>query len=358
MEQVSSRHRTTGVLLLFDESRRADLIRDRPIEEEGFTDTLSVSDWNLRQVNVALLSFSESTVDYICLARKGRRVATLKNRVEISLDIFSRTTKLRGHVLSSWAPPDEAIQNPREEAPVAELSTAYRGCFLDGISPRYLSEEAAIQHDLFNWPGMSATHIAGRSIFEQGKRRLEVAYANRNRLEMTFGVDLIYYNSTFRAFVFVQYKLMKMEGGQAVYRPDSQLEAELQRMDNCYKSLRTPDEIRSHEDYRFNDDGFLLKFIPAGDLEPASRELVKGMYVPREYMHFLLGPNGPKGPRGGPRITFDDVPRYLTNSEFTINVGRGWIGTRAVRREDVREMVQRSYETQRAIMVAAENTTA
>ena len=226
------------------------------------------------------------------------------------------------------------------------------------MSSRHLSEEAAIQHDFFNWPGMSTKHTAGQSVFKRGQRRLEVTYANRNPLETTFGVDLIYYNCVFRSFVFVQYKLMRMENGQALYRPDSQLEVELKRMDSCYKSLHTGDRIRSHEDYRFCDDGFLLKFIPAGDLQPVSRELIKGMYVPREYMHFLLGPNGPKGPRGGPKITFDDVPRYLTNSEFSTNVGRGWIGTRAVRREDVQDMVQRSYETRRAVMVASENTTA
>ena len=197
--QIPSRHTTTGLIVYFDESRRADLIRDKPIEEEGFSDTLSVSDWPFKQVSVALLGFTESTIDYICLARKGRRVATLKNRIEffeiislngievsaiaravsqklrqyfinisvgtggviphatwaeviaavkaerpsltakidhllalqhysgtrwtgrvatlfseerdalgVSLDIFSRTSKLRGQVLSSWVPPEEA----------------------------------------------------------------------------------------------------------------------------------------------------------------------------------------------------------------------------------------------------------
>ena len=78
----SRTHTTTGLLVHFDEVRRADLIRDRPIEEEGFTDALSVPDWPLKQVNIALLRFTETTVDYICLARKGRRAATLKNQVE------------------------------------------------------------------------------------------------------------------------------------------------------------------------------------------------------------------------------------------------------------------------------------
>ena len=293
----------TGLFFVrFDESRRADLIRDRPIEEESFTDTLSVSDWPLKQINVALLGFTESTIDYICLARKGRRVATLKNRVEfseivpldavkvdaiearvsqrlrqyfinvsvgsggvvpaatwaevvdavkaerpllatkidhlldlqhysgtrwigktaalfaeerdalgISLDIFSRTSKLRGDVLSTWVPPVDAVQTPSREAEVGELSGGFRGCFLNGISSKYLTEEAAIQHDLLNWPGVAARHISGQSVFEQGQRRLEVVYANRNSLEATFGVDLIYYNCAFESFVFVQYKLMRVE---------------------------------------------------------------------------------------------------------------------------------------------------
>lgn len=149
----------------------------------------------------------------------------------------------------------------------------------------------------------------------------------------------------------------QIENKQIVYRPDSQLKTELERMDNCYKLLHTAVGIQSHEDYRVSDDGFLLKFVPARSLQPVSQELIKGMYVRREYMHFLLGPNGPKGPKGGPTITFENVPRYLTNSEFSTNVAKGRIGTRAARREQVRDMVRRSYETQRAVMVASESKT-
>ena len=65
---------------------------------------------------------------------------------------------------------------------------------------------------------MTAKHIAGQSVFEKGRRRLEVAYANRNPLERTFGVDLVYYNAYFQSFVFVQYKLMQIENNKTVYR--------------------------------------------------------------------------------------------------------------------------------------------
>jgi hypothetical protein len=46
----------TGLLLHFDEERRNDLIRDK-VEGgyESFSDALSVPDWELRQLNIALL---------------------------------------------------------------------------------------------------------------------------------------------------------------------------------------------------------------------------------------------------------------------------------------------------------------
>ena len=79
------------------------------------------------------------------------------------------------------------------------------------------------------------------------------------------------------------------------------------------------------------------------------------MYLSREYMHFLLGPNGPVGSRGGSKITFENSPRYMTNSQFTAFVNEGWIGTRGVKSAEVRIMVERFYETGRAVVVARES---
>jgi hypothetical protein len=89
--------------------------------------------------------------------------------------------------------------------------------FLSGVSRRHLQEESPLQHDLNNWVGANAVHVAGVSTFELGDRRLQVVYANRNELERTLGVDLIYVNSRFNSFVLVQYKLMHHEG----YRPSA-----------------------------------------------------------------------------------------------------------------------------------------
>jgi len=438
-----------GILVNFDENRRNSLLKER-VEGgyESFTDALSIYDWQIGKLSIALLSFSESTIDYICLAKRGKQIVTSKNRIEfygtislseisikkietklsdklqkyfikasqgvgaaippatwhalikilkeerpsvakeidrllslvqysgfrltgestevlvqerealgISLDIFSGGSQLREKVLSQWAPLPDELTNVSEQNLTAVLTPKASGksSFLKGIPQQFLQEESAIQHDLYNWPGMSPQHEAGISVFEQGDRRLEVHYANRNRLELTLGVDLIYYNEIFELFVLIQYKIMKLDGESFLYRPNPYLKKELNRMDRIYSSLNRPDKISSHQEYRLNDDGFLFKFVPNTGLKAASGELIKGMYITREYLHFLLGPNGPKGPNGGAQITFEGAPRYITNSQFAANVHGGWLGTKGTQSKRIWQIIRRFYEGQNAVMLAYES---
>ncbi|KFX62388.1 hypothetical protein [Paraburkholderia fungorum] len=440
--------KNTGLLIYFDEQRRRDLIQKKVEGSyEPFSDALSIYDWEIGQLSIALLCFSETTIDYIALAKKGKRVVTSKSKVEfssllnleqiplqaiesrlaehlkryfikasqgaggavpdstwsalvdaikserprladeidrllslrrysglrlsgksadillqerealgISLDIFSGSNQLRERVLTEWAPREGSVEEINENDSTAKLANLQKGrsSFLSGIPQRYLQEEAAIQHDLINWPGMTPMHEAGTSVFEQGDRVLNVLYANRNDLEHTLGVDLIYYNEPYELFVLVQYKLMREEGELFLYRPDVQFANELARMDSFYQATRSHSSIESHTDYRLNDDGFMVKMVPNRGLKPASGELIKGLYLPREYLHFLVGPNGPKGPQGGTQITFEGAPRYLTNSQFSSSVHAGWIGTRGVQSQTVKSMIQNFYETGRALVVAHE----
>jgi hypothetical protein len=440
----------SGLLVYFDEVQRREFIQDEIGVYEPFSDALSVKDWEIGQVSLALLGFSESTIDYIALAKKGKRVATAKSHVGFSglvsldsisvellesrlnerirphfiktargigglvpektwaalidairkerpqlskdidrltslarysayrlrgqvaeiflqerdalgvaLDIFSGSNKLRTSVLSEWAPDEASVSEVNKEDSTARLADRPSGhsSFLKGIPQRFLQEESALQHDLFNWEGATPSHESGTSVFVQGDRRLEVIYANRNSLERTLGVDLIYYNREYDLFALVQYKLMHKQAEQMVYRPDTQLSAELSRMDQIYRAHRKTTPIQSHGEYRLNDDGFMFKLVPNQGLWPASGELIKGMYLPREYMHFLIGPNGPKGPKGGSLITFDGAPRYLTNSQFSAGINSGWIGTRGSQSQTIKDVVQQYYGTEHALVVAYESPT-
>jgi hypothetical protein len=438
----------TGLLIRFDEARRSDLILMRA-EDSGeyqtFSDALSVPDWGFKDTEIALLSFSGDTIDFMALARKGKRVATAKNRVEFShllsldaievgkvearlktsvkqyfvrssqgnggrmppgtwaaliqavvderpllaseienvmrlrllsgktlegqaselllqerdalgttLDIFFHGSRqdLRKRVLGNWTPATQDIQIPENES----SATTYTGNSLFINSIMRLNEETTIQHDLLNWPGMSQTHQFGITNFRSGDRRLDVVYANRNSLETTLGIDLIYFNEIYQLFVLVQYKLMKRErdGGDFIYRPDEQLRHELNRMDAFYETVKASQVMQSHEDFRLSDDGFFVKLVPNKGVQVGVGDLISGMYLPRQYVHFLLGEKGPKGPLGGTQITFQNAKRYMNNSDFIQSINAGWIGTRGIQSVVVRDLIRQHYETGRAVMVAHE----
>lgn len=333
-----------GLIIFFDEEQRRDLLKE---ESDGnfknFSDTLSVPDWKLKKLGLALLSFSGSTIDYLALISRGRRVVTAKYRVVfsnildlqsisidqisqkiegslkqhfikssngiggkvppqtwnktietikeikpniahdidrmstlieisnyrlkgattnillqerealgIALDIFSGSNKLRNEIIGSWAPKKEQLIEIDDELAEAQLKKSESGhsSFLSGIKSQHIQEESALQHDLFSWEGLTPIHEAGISVFTQGHRKLEVIYANRNSLEATTAVDLIYYNETYNAFILVQYKLMKKESDKFIYRPDKQLQEELARMETFCQIFPKIDKIEKHEDLR------------------------------------------------------------------------------------------------------------
>jgi hypothetical protein len=284
-------------------------------------------------------------------------LALEREAIGISLDIFSGNNKLRETVLSEWAPNESSVTQINEERLEALLQpeSSTHLSFLSGISTYHQSEESALQHDLMNWPEMTATHNIGYSIFQQGERRLELIYANRNALEATLGVDLIYFNKSYEQFVLVQYKAMREEGDVARYRPDAQLTKQLDQMNTFNQSQKRSTEIESDSQYRLNSDGFFFKLVPKATLRPATGELIKGMYLPLEYMNFLVGPRGPKGSNGGSNITFRNAPRYLTNSQFSSSVNSGWFGTRGTQTEVVKSLIKQFYETGSAVVLAIEN---
>jgi hypothetical protein len=183
---------------------------------------------------------------------------------------------------------------------------------------------------------------------------LEVIYANRNALEHTLGVDLIYFQQEYELFALVQYKLMSTEKDRVVFRPNVQPTKEIQRMDHFIDKYRLDTEIESHKEFRLNADGFFIKLVPDVGLRAGSGDLVKGMYLTREYLKFLLGPNGPRGEKGGILIDFRNSPRYLTTSEFTRAINRGWLGMQRLHTKALKALIRQYYETGEAILLAYE----
>ncbi|WP_154923297.1 hypothetical protein [Klebsiella grimontii] len=441
-----------GFIIHFDEDERNYYINEG-YYGDSFTDALSVPDWDIKKLQVVLLSFTGVTIDFICLATKGNRVVTAKSRVEFTnlidlngiplteveerlssktklhfirsstgrggkvpkktwsdvikvlknirpdlsgeidrlmslktisqyrltgdsaetlalerealgaaLDIFNGNNDLRKEILKSWAPKLDDVSNYNDLTMEANLSIPENRpfSFISGIPQRHIQEESALQHDLYNWENEKAHSTSmGGACFRKGNRILEVVYANKNSLEHTLGVDLIYYNKSYQSFVLVQYKTMKEENDSDgfFYRPDKQLDKEIARMNDFHHKITLSKDFLSHHEYRLNQDGFLFKLVPCKGLQAASEKLISGMYITREYMQFLLGPNGPKGKRGGRFISFKNSPRYLTNTEFSDFVNRGWIGTNCKQSSTIALLIHGFLQTGRAVIVAVEEDT-
>lgn len=99
----------SGFLALFDEERRADLLKERAGITSGFSDTFSSPDWGMKEWEVCFLSFDGMSLDHACLAQRRNKAATAKYRVEflefvdlLSLDLAEITDQLPSNLEHHW----------------------------------------------------------------------------------------------------------------------------------------------------------------------------------------------------------------------------------------------------------------
>jgi hypothetical protein len=153
--------------------------------------------------------------------------------------------------------------------------------------------------------------------------------ANRLRLEEQTGADLIYYNETFQSFVMVQYKAMERSDDGPVFRwqAGDKLEEEIARMDNLRIELdKVPPDLTPRS-FRLNENPFFLKLCPKVVFNPDDKGLFLGMYLPVELWRSLANDDVTVGKRDGRLLTYQNVGRRLTNTEFITLVSNAWVGT-------------------------------
>ena len=150
-------------------------------------------------------------------------------------------------------------------------------------------------------------------------------------LEQQTGADLIYFNEKYKAFVFVQYKAMQKEATGNVYRwkntATDDLVKEIGRMDTLLQALDKLGDDGSKESFRFHTNPFFLKLCPKIVLNPDDQGLFSGMYIPMAYWKRFELDSCSNGTKGGRFVSFDNIGRKLSNSEFIPLVAGAWIGT-------------------------------
>lgn len=227
--------------------------------------------------------------------------------------------------------------------------------FLDGLEQVRLREDSMIVNDLYNLPGYEAfTHAHNTSVvFENTQSKLTVILANRLPLEEQLGVDLIYYNETFSCFLMVQYKAMETEGDKTIYRfPNKQLSEELDRMKTLLIELNKVSPNTKADGFRLSENPFFLKICPRLVFNPDNVGLVKGMYLPLDYWELLSEDPTMLGPKGGKRLSYENVRRYFDNTDFVTIASGGWVGSTIEQSKHLETAIRSTLQSGRAVVFA------
>lgn len=239
-------------------------------------------------------------------------------------------------------------------------STAATPSFLNRLSHYDVREDVQINFDAVTFPGFKVAHsevFGAVQLVNSSGQQLTIMNCNRQPLEQTLGVDLIYYSHAYRSFVLVQYKRLKSESGSTpVYRPnsDKNYAGELQRMNEAEKAITSlePNEVGVN-DYRLGTDAFYFKFCEARQKSSLDAGMISGMYIPLGLWNHFVQTGSATGPRGGVRIDWDNHPRSFNNSRFCQLLKEGWIGSSAAQTEKLDQIIEGTLAGQRMLVIAA-----
>jgi hypothetical protein len=237
--------------------------------------------------------------------------------------------------------------------------TAEPRSFLEGLPHAYVREDAAVISDLSTLPGFEAIRSLqfAAKVFQNASNpslRLTVLMANRLRLEEQTGADLIYYNETYRSFVLVQYKSMERgsKGPEFRWQENDQLAEEIARMDVLLEALAKLPQDQSPTSFRLHPNPYFLKLCPRIIFNPDDKGLFPGMYLPLDLWKCLVRDPATEGPRGGRVISYNNVGRKLTNTEFVTLVANAWVGTTVPQSSLLEKAIRSVVETGKTVTFA------
>ena len=81
------------------------------------------------------------------------------------------------------------------------------------------------------------------------------------------------------------------------------------------------------------------------------------MYLPLDYWKVLTVHPSLKGPKGGLRVTYENVGRHFDNTDFIKLVAKAWIGTNTNQSAVLKDVIREVIETGKAIVIAVKANT-
>ncbi|WP_133833271.1 hypothetical protein [Arthrobacter sp. JUb115] len=150
---------------------------------------------------------------------------------------------------------------------------------------------------------------------------------------------------------------MKQESNQAgrqewLYRPDTQLDLEIERMRQVPSSQST----QGTDAWRLSPEPFYVKLCEDDVERPDGGKLTQGMYFPLGFFEELLVSPKILGPRDGKGIGWHNAGRWLSNTSFIGLLKDGWIGSTGDVTAQVTALVQNALEGNRGVIIARDDS--
>lgn len=286
--------------------------------------------------------------DRIDTERELQTLALQRDAIGLALDC-AKLEDRRREVFRKAKP---VIATARQDSFIAYLEEAAR-----------TQERELIDYDraAFESLHLPEFKVTGNLSVEGGARRLYVRTLDKGPLETSLGVDLLIYLRDMASLVMVQYKCCDNKNSDWTYRPDSGFDEQMESMQKAeiaFERLRRRRLSRRQSveeqmrDSRLCTGPFYVKFCKRLPLQRQEGELCDGRLLRRADLAKLLQLDQSRGKRDGRIVTYDAMPRYMSNSDFAGLVSGGWIGTSHLAPEDLAAVVTRLTEKSSRIVLA------
>lgn len=204
------------------------------------------------------------------------------------------------------------------------------GSVVDLLDQTVIHERSLLEHDRRVFEQLLGELPSQGVVFRDGTdRSVRVLVVDRSDLETVLGIDLILYSACYDNYLLLQYKRMEKRGDGWRYSipPSSNLHDQLGSM-RTFKEAAT--KLKSPPpslwNYRLNEEPFYFKFCQ--QFRPTARDdsLIPGITLSADHLGQFLGLPEAAGNDGSLSIGYNNCPRYLSNTEFTLLAQTGWIG--------------------------------
>jgi hypothetical protein len=222
----------------------------------------------------------------------------------------------------------------------------------------YDIEDDLIAEDLrrFDRSGTLKLTHASAARFTDRDVTLTIINVNRKSLEKVAGVDLVYWDMPNDSYTMVQYKRLTRRSTPSdgderwAYTDKSEVMKALDRM--TLRQGRVSDATQ----FRLTTSPYWFKFVRADAFTPNDPMVLRGMYVPAEYVRQAVSDGAfHTGPRLGFEITYANT-RYLRRETFVDLVRKSMAGTTSRQTADVLREVNALSEDRQTILAVRTNT--